>query len=131
MAHCVKVVLDDACAKSLQQEEALHSSGQTCVTLSCTAGDSSTANAAGNIDLREESSNTCSERETPRMIAKVSADYGECLSVVVGSEIHVLTVKHCKFRFDSLWRKMGISYHLVGISLPQLDFSFSYCRQGM
>uniref|UniRef100_A0A1A7Y376 KIAA0825 n=1 Tax=Iconisemion striatum TaxID=60296 RepID=A0A1A7Y376_9TELE len=27
MEHCVKVVLDDVCAKNLQQEEALHSSG--------------------------------------------------------------------------------------------------------
>lgn len=92
MAHCVKVVLDDACAKSLQQEEALHSSGHTYVPLSCTAGNTA-AVAAGNVHLQEESSSTCSERETPRMIAKVLADYGECLSIVVGSEIHVLTIK--------------------------------------
>ncbi|KAM9360075.1 uncharacterized protein KIAA0825 homolog [Symphorus nematophorus] len=61
MAHCVKVVLDDACARSLQQEEALHSSGHTSVTLSHTTG---------HTQLREDSFFTYSERETPRMIAK-------------------------------------------------------------
>ncbi|XP_074494372.1 uncharacterized protein KIAA0825 homolog isoform X2 [Sebastes fasciatus] len=57
MAHCVKVVLDEFCAKSLQQEEALHSSGHTSVT-------------AGNTHLREDSFYTYSERESPKMIAK-------------------------------------------------------------
>uniref|UniRef100_A0A3B4Y314 KIAA0825 n=1 Tax=Seriola lalandi dorsalis TaxID=1841481 RepID=A0A3B4Y314_SERLL len=38
MEHCVKVVLDDVCAKSLQQEEALYRSGQTSVILCCTSG---------------------------------------------------------------------------------------------
>uniref|UniRef100_A0A3B4AIS6 KIAA0825 n=1 Tax=Periophthalmus magnuspinnatus TaxID=409849 RepID=A0A3B4AIS6_9GOBI len=33
MAHCVKVVLDDICTKSLQQEEALHSAGETSLAL--------------------------------------------------------------------------------------------------
>ena len=69
MAHCVKVVLDDVCAKNLQQEEALHSSGHTSVTLSRTTGH--TAIAAGNTHLREDSFYTYSERDTPKMIAKV------------------------------------------------------------
>lgn len=69
MAHCVKVVLDDACAKSLQQEEALHSSQHTSVTLSHTTGH--TAVTADNIHLREDSFNNYSERECPKMIAKV------------------------------------------------------------
>uniref|UniRef100_A0AAQ4QR00 KIAA0825 n=1 Tax=Gasterosteus aculeatus aculeatus TaxID=481459 RepID=A0AAQ4QR00_GASAC len=68
MAHCVKVVLDDVCTKSLQKEEALHSSGQTSITLSRTGGH--TASAAGNTHLREDSFYTYSERETPKMIAK-------------------------------------------------------------
>ncbi|XP_037633574.1 uncharacterized protein KIAA0825 homolog isoform X2 [Sebastes umbrosus] len=68
MAHCVKVVLDEFCAKSLQQEEALHSSGHTSVTLSRTTGH--TAIAAGNTHLREDSFYTYSERESPKMIAK-------------------------------------------------------------
>ncbi|XP_038560256.1 uncharacterized protein KIAA0825 homolog [Micropterus salmoides] len=68
MAHCVKVVLDDVCAKSLQQEEALHSAGHTSVTLSHTTGH--TAITAGNTYLREDSFYTYSERETPKMIAK-------------------------------------------------------------
>lgn len=69
MAHCVKVVLDDVCTKSLQKEEALHSSGQTSITLSRTAGH--TASAARNTHLREDSFYIYSERETPKMIAKV------------------------------------------------------------
>lgn len=73
MAHGVRVVLDDACAKSLQQEEALHSSGHTSLTLSrtstVTAGDVSS-------HYRENSFRTYSERETPKVIAKVLADFG-------------------------------------------------------
>nr|XP_046243006.1 uncharacterized protein KIAA0825 homolog isoform X2 [Scatophagus argus] len=68
MAHCVKVVLDDACAKSLQQEEDLHSSGHTSVTLSRTTGH--TTVTAGNTHLVEDSFQTLLERETPKMIAK-------------------------------------------------------------
>ncbi|XP_042344132.1 uncharacterized protein KIAA0825 homolog isoform X2 [Plectropomus leopardus] len=68
MAHCVKVVLDDVCSKSLQQEEALHSSGHNSITLSHTTGH--TAIAAGNTHLREDSFYTYSKRETPRKIAK-------------------------------------------------------------
>jgi len=67
MAHCVKVALEDVCTRSLQQEEALHSSGHTSITLSPTTG----RTAAGNSHLREDSFYTCSERETPKMIAKV------------------------------------------------------------
>ncbi|KAK9522617.1 hypothetical protein VZT92_019067 [Zoarces viviparus] len=68
MAHCVKVVLDDVCTRSLQQEEALHSSGHTSVSLSLTAGH--TAIAAGSTHLREDSFYTYSERETPKRIDK-------------------------------------------------------------
>lgn len=70
MAHCVKVVLDDACAKSLQQEEALHSSGHTSLTMASPSGD------ASNTQLREDSFYTYSERDTPKMIAKVPPDLG-------------------------------------------------------
>ncbi|CAK6950129.1 uncharacterized protein KIAA0825 homolog [Scomber scombrus] len=62
MAHCVKVVLDEFCTKSLQQEEALHSSGHTLITLSNVT--------ASNIHLREDSFYTYPERETPKMIGK-------------------------------------------------------------
>ncbi|XP_023256729.1 uncharacterized protein KIAA0825 homolog [Seriola lalandi dorsalis] len=68
MEHCVKVVLDDVCAKSLQQEEALYRSGQTSVILCCTSGHS--AVAASTTHLKEDSFYTYSERETPKMIAK-------------------------------------------------------------
>ncbi len=73
MAHCVKVVLDDACAKSLQQEEALHSSGNTSIDLSCTAGH--TTITASNAHLRKDSFSTYTERESPKMIAKVLQDF--------------------------------------------------------
>lgn len=72
MEHCVKVVLDDVCAKSLQQEEALYSLEQTSVTLCCTTGH--TVNAASATHLKEDSFYTYPERETPRMIAKVLSD---------------------------------------------------------
>ncbi|GLD66872.1 uncharacterized protein AKAME5_001824500 [Lates japonicus] len=68
MEHCVKVVLDDVCAKSLQQEEALYSLELTSVTLCCTTGH--TVNAASATHLKEDSFYTYPERETPRMIAK-------------------------------------------------------------
>ncbi|KAA8592898.1 hypothetical protein FQN60_018353, partial [Etheostoma spectabile] len=68
MAHCVKVVLDDVCAKSLQQEEALHSSGHTSVTLSHVPGHA--AVTADNTHLREDFFYIYSERDTPKMIAK-------------------------------------------------------------
>lgn len=66
MEHCVKVVLDDACAKSLQQEEALRSSGHTVVTLSPVTGDT-----VRNPHLKEDSFYNHSESETPKMIVKV------------------------------------------------------------
>ncbi|XP_065821463.1 uncharacterized protein KIAA0825 homolog [Labrus bergylta] len=68
MAHCVKVVLDDVCAKSLQQEEALFSSGHTSIILSRIGGD--TTLSESNTPLREDSFYTYSERETPQVIAK-------------------------------------------------------------
>ncbi|XP_055367213.1 uncharacterized protein KIAA0825 homolog isoform X2 [Betta splendens] len=64
MQHCVKVVLDDVCAKSLQQEEDSHSAGRASIALSPTAG------RASSPRLREDSFYAVSERETPKMIAK-------------------------------------------------------------
>lgn len=72
MEHCVKVVLDDVCAKSLQQEEAIYSSGHTSITMCCTTGH--TAIAASTTHLKEDSFYTYSERQTPKMIAKVLSD---------------------------------------------------------
>ncbi|XP_034547200.1 uncharacterized protein KIAA0825 homolog isoform X2 [Notolabrus celidotus] len=68
MAHCVKVVLDDVFAKSLQQEDALFSSGHTSITLICIGGE--TTLSGSNTCVREDSFYTYSERETPKMIAK-------------------------------------------------------------
>ncbi|XP_063753465.1 uncharacterized protein KIAA0825 homolog isoform X3 [Eleginops maclovinus] len=68
MAHCVKVVLDEVCFKSLKQEEDLHSLGHTSIPLSRTRGH--TAIPAGNTHLREDYFYTYSERETPVMTAK-------------------------------------------------------------
>ncbi|XP_030593401.1 uncharacterized protein KIAA0825 homolog [Archocentrus centrarchus] len=68
MEHCVKVVLDDVCAKNLQQEEELHSSGHISVSLSPVTRH--TFITASNTHLRDDSSYAHSERETPRMIAK-------------------------------------------------------------
>uniref|UniRef100_A0A8C8E2F8 KIAA0825 n=1 Tax=Oryzias sinensis TaxID=183150 RepID=A0A8C8E2F8_9TELE len=68
MEHCVKVVLDDACAKSLQQEEALRSSGHAVVTLSPVTGDT-----VRNPHLKEDSFYNHSESETPKMIVKFCA----------------------------------------------------------
>ncbi|XP_041644003.1 uncharacterized protein KIAA0825 homolog [Cheilinus undulatus] len=68
MAHCVKVVLDDVCAKSLQQEEALFSSGHTSISLSHIGRD--TTLSGSNTRLKEDFFYTFSERETPKMIAK-------------------------------------------------------------
>lgn len=71
MAHCVKVVLDDACAKSLQQEEAFHSSGHTIITLSPVP--ERITMTAGSISLHQRGDcfGTYSEREIPKKIAKV------------------------------------------------------------
>ncbi|XP_061623214.1 uncharacterized protein KIAA0825 homolog isoform X3 [Phyllopteryx taeniolatus] len=68
MAHCVKVVLDDVCTKSLQQEEALHSSGHCSILLENTSGHRSINKR--NINVTEDNFNTYSERDTPNMVAK-------------------------------------------------------------
>ncbi|KAM4577001.1 uncharacterized protein KIAA0825 homolog isoform 1-T1 [Odontesthes bonariensis] len=65
MEHCVKVVLDDVCAKNLLQEEALHCSGHTSVTLIPVTGHSVT-----NTRLKEDSFYSYSDRDTPKMIVK-------------------------------------------------------------
>nr|XP_020450251.1 uncharacterized protein KIAA0825 homolog [Monopterus albus] len=65
MERCVKVAVDDVCAKSLQQEEVLHSPGHTSVTLSRTTEHTSITH------VKEDSFYTRSKRETPKMIAKV------------------------------------------------------------
>lgn len=70
MAHCVKVVLDDACARSLQQEEALHSAGDATIALSPTTGHAATSST---FSLDEDSPDTSSERESPKVVAKVLA----------------------------------------------------------
>ncbi|XP_063346069.1 uncharacterized protein KIAA0825 homolog isoform X2 [Pelmatolapia mariae] len=68
MEHCVKVVLDNVCAKNLQQEEELHSSGHISVSLSLITRPTFTT--ASNTHLREDTFSSYSETETPRMIAK-------------------------------------------------------------
>ncbi|XP_038125801.1 uncharacterized protein KIAA0825 homolog isoform X1 [Cyprinodon tularosa] len=65
MEHCVKVVLDDICAKNLQQEEALHSSGHTSIKLSL-INDFSVSNE----HLKKDFFYKVSERDSPKMIAK-------------------------------------------------------------
>ncbi|TRY62485.1 hypothetical protein DNTS_026134 [Danionella cerebrum] len=63
MAHCVKVVLDDVCNKSLEQEEAAYASGFTSTItahLTHTHG---------------------SEKDSPKMVAKFCADVVEQLDV--------------------------------------------------
>ncbi|XP_007562817.1 uncharacterized protein KIAA0825 homolog isoform X1 [Poecilia formosa] len=65
MEHCVKVVLDDVCAKNLQQEERLHSSGHTLVTVSPIADFS-----VSNEHLKEDFLYKGSERDAPKMTAK-------------------------------------------------------------
>lgn len=73
MAHCVKVVLDDACSKSLQQEETFHSSGHTTITLSPVP--ERITITAGNISLNQGADcfGTYSERDSPKKIAKVQS----------------------------------------------------------
>nr|XP_023835025.1 uncharacterized protein KIAA0825 homolog [Salvelinus alpinus] len=66
MAHCVKVVLEDVCTKSLQQEELSHTSGSAHMVLT-------------NTPHRDDSSFTCPERDRPKMVAKFCGDImGEC-----------------------------------------------------
>lgn len=68
MAHCVKVVLDDACARTLQHEEASHSAGDITIILSPTTEDASSSSSFYPV---KDSPDTSSERESPRMVAKV------------------------------------------------------------
>lgn len=70
MAHCVKVVLDDACAKSLQEEEALHSSGHAAIAMS------PVPERTTSTSLRHRGGcfGTYLEREVPKKIAKVPLD---------------------------------------------------------
>ncbi|XP_056150158.1 uncharacterized protein KIAA0825 homolog [Lampris incognitus] len=68
MAHCVKVVLDDVCTKSLQHEEVLHASGGTLISLSTTAGHAPISISSD--ALIGDSSHPCSDRETPTMVAE-------------------------------------------------------------
>ncbi|TNN40186.1 hypothetical protein EYF80_049647 [Liparis tanakae] len=77
MAHCVRVALEDVCTRSLQQEEDERSSGHASITLSPTTGrtstSTSTSTSTGDSHLREDSFYSCSERETPKMIATFCA----------------------------------------------------------
>lgn len=66
MEHCVKVVLDDVCARILQQEEALYSFGHSTVSLSPIIDFT-----VSNKHLQEDYLCYFSERETPKKIAKV------------------------------------------------------------
>ncbi|KAJ3603760.1 hypothetical protein NHX12_028501 [Muraenolepis orangiensis] len=71
MAHCVKVVLEDVCTKSLQQEEASFTSGQTLIELCKCAGH--TPLTVDDHLVGDDSSHTWPEMDTPRMIAKFCA----------------------------------------------------------
>ncbi|CAL8248755.1 unnamed protein product [Merluccius merluccius] len=71
MAHCVKVVMEDVCTKSLQQEEASFTSGQTLIELSKCAGRPQVT--VGDQPVGDDSSHTWPEVDTPRMIAKFCA----------------------------------------------------------
>ncbi|XP_018614746.2 uncharacterized protein KIAA0825 homolog isoform X1 [Scleropages formosus] len=56
MAHCVKVVLEDVCSKSLQQEEATHATHNVLLV--------------GDVPPKEGTAPSCQENETPRKITK-------------------------------------------------------------
>ncbi|XP_057686985.1 uncharacterized protein KIAA0825 homolog isoform X1 [Corythoichthys intestinalis] len=71
MAHCVKVVLDDVCTKSLQQEESLHSSAHYTLLLENISGHNDCK-----INCIEDNFDNYSERDTPTMVAQF------CFSVV-------------------------------------------------
>lgn len=88
MAHCVKVVLDDACAKSLQEEEALHSSGhatiamspvpeRTTIAVSPVPERTTSAAASTSLHHRGDCFGTYLEREVPKRIAKVPLDVAQ------------------------------------------------------
>ncbi|XP_028312858.1 uncharacterized protein KIAA0825 homolog isoform X3 [Gouania willdenowi] len=68
MEHCVSVVLDDVCAKNLQQEESLHSSGHISISLCAVAA--IPVLQPHSTRLKEDSFYNHAERETPQMIAK-------------------------------------------------------------
>ncbi|KAL0979780.1 hypothetical protein UPYG_G00189550 [Umbra pygmaea] len=61
MSHCVRVVLDDVCARSLRQEELSHTSGSAHITLTATP-------------LTDDSSLTRPGRDVPKMVAKFCGD---------------------------------------------------------
>ncbi|CAL8329958.1 unnamed protein product [Arctogadus glacialis] len=68
MAHCVTVVLEDVCSRSLQQEEASFTSGHTLIELSTCVGH--TPVTVGDQLAEDDSSHTWPEMDTPRRIAK-------------------------------------------------------------
>ncbi|XP_077417736.1 uncharacterized protein KIAA0825 homolog isoform X1 [Vanacampus margaritifer] len=68
MAHCVKVVLDDVCCKSLHQEEILHSLGHYSLLLENLSGHGGIND--GSINVTDDDLDTYSERDTPIMVAK-------------------------------------------------------------
>lgn len=74
MAHCVKVVLDDACAKSLQEEEALRSSGHATIAMSPVPERTADTAASMSVPIRGGCFGTYLEREVPKKIAKVPSD---------------------------------------------------------
>ncbi|XP_076145168.1 uncharacterized protein KIAA0825 homolog [Alosa pseudoharengus] len=63
MAHCVKVLLEDVCARGLQQEEVARASSAVLVL--------------GTVPQRQGIGLTCLERECPKMIAKFCGDIME------------------------------------------------------
>ncbi|KAM8866056.1 uncharacterized protein KIAA0825 homolog [Synchiropus picturatus] len=71
MAHCVKVVLNDVCAKSLQQEQMVHTEQRGFIDLSQVS--SHTDFIAGNAHLSERFLNTSSPRDAPKRIAQFCA----------------------------------------------------------
>ncbi|TNM89764.1 hypothetical protein fugu_003998 [Takifugu bimaculatus] len=70
MAHCVKVVLDDACAKSLQEEEAFRSSGHATIAMSPVPERTTNTAASSSLHQRGDCFGTYLEREVPKKIAK-------------------------------------------------------------
>ncbi|XP_019750172.1 uncharacterized protein KIAA0825 homolog [Hippocampus comes] len=68
MAHCVKVVLDDVCTKSLQQEEALHSSGHYSLLMENLSGHRSIND--GDMNVTQNKFDAYPERDSPTVVAK-------------------------------------------------------------
>ncbi|KAG7254708.1 hypothetical protein CRUP_029340, partial [Coryphaenoides rupestris] len=71
MAHCVRVVLEDVCTGSLQQEEAAFAAGRTLLELSPCVGH--TPVTVGDQLLEDDSSHAWPETDAPRRIAKFCA----------------------------------------------------------